>query len=158
MHYVAVERYVSRRFDGLDRADLLSLTFATAWRRIDSCPSAHDDARGWLIGIARNTARNAVRAQRRRHRMESQLMTAPVTRAELHDVQLPSDVAQRLAAALDGLRPGDREVIELAAFHGLTGSALAAALDVSVTAANVRLHRARRRLEACFEDVDDRDG
>lgn len=150
MHYTAVERYITHRHDSVDRADVLSVTFTTAWRRLDDCPCGDSDVRGWLIGIARNTARNTARSHRRRHAAET---TSPAARrlvADLYDVSVPADTAARVAHALGQLRDTDREVVELAAYYGLTGSALAAALGVNVNVANVRLHRARQRLTDAY--------
>ena len=53
-----------------------------------------------------------------------------------------------LLAALARLGPRDREALLLAAWEGLQGAELAAALGCSAAAAKVRLHRARRRLAA----------
>jgi RNA polymerase sigma-70 factor, ECF subfamily len=56
-----------------------------------------------------------------------------------------------LAETLDSLSPADREVLWLAAIHGLSGPELAQVLDCSVSTATVRLSRARRRLAAAID-------
>lgn len=152
-HYRAVERYVRYRFGDADVADVLSATFTIAWRKLGDCPP--DATRGWLIGIARNTARNSERSHRRRVAAEAAVPASRSLAAELYDVSVPADTAARLARALQALSKHDREVVELAAFCGLTGSDLGAALGVSGNAANVRLHRARQRLSAVYRNQEE---
>ena len=52
-----------------------------------------------------------------------------------------------IAAALAGLREGDREVLTLLAWDGLTPAQASESLGCSRATFAVRLHRARRRLE-----------
>ena len=149
-NYRAVERFVAGQFPNADQAEVMSLTFTTAWRRFDDLPE--DTERGWLIGIARNTARNSLRSRRRRRAATDRFRAEPQrTRSRIYDEAVPLETRERLDAALAQLRAKDREVIELAAVHGLRGSELAEALGVSVNSAQVRLHRARKRLSALFE-------
>ncbi len=49
--------------------------------------------------------------------------------------------------ALRRLKPSDQEVLMLAAWEELTAPEIAAALDISTSAAEQRLHRAKKRLE-----------
>jgi RNA polymerase sigma-70 factor (ECF subfamily) len=51
-----------------------------------------------------------------------------------------------LAEAWRQLSANEREVLALWAFDGLSGAALATALEVSVNNANVRLSRSKKRL------------
>ena len=53
-----------------------------------------------------------------------------------------------VAAAMDRLPPGDREVLRLVEWECLTPAELATALGVRPGTARVRLHRARRALAA----------
>ncbi|HZC14145.1 MAG TPA: sigma-70 family RNA polymerase sigma factor, partial [Thermoleophilaceae bacterium] len=59
-----------------------------------------------------------------------------------------------LLQALAGLSDGDREVLLLAAWDGLSTAEVGAVLDCSRPAAKVRLHRAKRRLRAELERLD----
>lgn len=148
-HCRAVERFVEARYPTVDRDDLVSLTFEVAWRRLDSAPDNLE--RGWLLGIAQNHALNAIRGRRRRRSWVEALVAQPAEHVSmLHSDRVPADTVERLAAALDQLAPRDREVIELAAFGGLRGAELGAALGTSAGAASVRLHRARQRLAETY--------
>ena len=53
-----------------------------------------------------------------------------------------------LRGALQALRPDDRDLILLVAWEELDAAGAAQVLGIGVTAARVRLHRARRRLAA----------
>lgn len=149
VHHRAVRRFVAAQYPTVDGDELVALTFEVAWRRLDDAP-VHA-IRGWLIGIARNHARNSIRGRRRRLAVVDSLRADPRRRVSwLHDERLPADTAERLAAALCQLQGSDRDVIELAAFGDLRGADLGAALGVSAGAANVRLHRARQRLSDIY--------
>ncbi|MEN9504567.1 MAG: hypothetical protein RI958_493 [Actinomycetota bacterium] len=149
-HHRSVARFVAARYPTVDGGDLVALTFEVAWRRLDDAPI--EAVRGWLCGIARNHARNAIRQRSRQRRLAGALATGPSGGVSwLHDERLPIEVAERLAAALGQLSEADRETIELAAFAGLSGADLGAALGVSAGAASVRLHRARQRLADFYE-------
>lgn len=149
-HHRSVARFVAARYPTVDGGDLVALTFEVAWRRLDDAPI--EAVRGWLFGIARNHARNAIRRRGRQRTLADALATESGGGVSwLHDERLPMEVAEQLAAALGQLSDNDREVIELAAFAGLSSVDLGAALGVSAGTASVRLHRARQRLTDAFE-------
>ena len=132
VHRRAVDRFVAATYPTVDRDEIVALTFEVAWRRLDDAPA--DAVRGWLLGIARNHARNAIRGRGRRRTVVDALAATPTRRVSwLHDEHLSAET-------------GDREVIELAAFGDLRGAELGVALGISAGAASVRLHRARQRL------------
>lgn len=56
-----------------------------------------------------------------------------------------------LTAALRDLQPGLRAVVVLKDVYGWTHAAIADELGITVTAAKVRLHRARRILRERFD-------
>jgi RNA polymerase sigma-70 factor (ECF subfamily) len=59
--------------------------------------------------------------------------------------------------ALERLSDADRELLLLVAWDGLSTEEAAAVLDCSRTALKVRLHRARRRLQAQLQLLDRRE-
>jgi DNA-directed RNA polymerase specialized sigma24 family protein len=87
---------------------------------------------------------NERRAEQRRRALAERSVAHAV--AELQAVE-PSPVLEALAL----LSVGDREVVLLAAWDGLTASEAAAVLECSATAYRIRLHRARRKLAARLE-------
>jgi len=117
---------------GAQRAeDITSETFTIAWRKLDQMPS---NALPWLLGIARNL----VRAARRQ-----------ATHLELIELPADDDFALiELRVALATLSEADQEVLTLIAWHGLGAAEAAQVLGCTTATFFVRLHRARRRLQA----------
>jgi RNA polymerase sigma-70 factor (ECF subfamily) len=118
--------------------EVVSETFAIAWRRLDDVP---ERPLPWLIGVARNVLRENVRAQARRDSLQAELRAwTEGDHAEL--------VAERLEVlrALAALSEDDRELLLLVAWHDLTLKQAAEAVGCGQATFRVRLHRARRRL------------
>jgi RNA polymerase sigma factor (sigma-70 family) len=136
-HFEAVRRYVWRR-EPADVDDVIAETFLVAWRRLDDVPQ---DARPWLIGVARNIRLNARRSARRRQALASRLSEAP----SAEGVAEPGAGSEAARAALAQLSEQDREVLLLSIWDDLDRSAIADALGCSKANVSVRLHRARRR-------------
>ncbi|MEV5892621.1 RNA polymerase sigma factor [Nonomuraea fuscirosea] len=126
--------------------EVVSETFAIAWRRLDDVP---DPALPWLLGVARNVLRDNVRAEVRRQAMAAELKAW--TEGDVAD-----QVTERMAVvrALAGLREDDREILVLVAWHGLSPKEAARVIGCSSAAYRVRLHRARKRLKRAIESVE----
>lgn len=121
--------------------EVVSETFAVAWRRLADVP---DPALPWLLGVARNVLRDGHRAQVRRESFAAELRRwAPRASGDIAE-----DVAERLAVlrAMADLPEGDREILILVAWQGLTPRDAAKVVGCSPATLRVRLHRARRRL------------
>lgn len=121
--------------------EVVSETFAVAWRRLADVP---DPALPWLLGVARNVLRDGHRAQVRREAFTAELGRWAARPAG----DIAEDVAERLAVlrAMAALPEADREVLILVAWQGLTPREAAKVVRCSPAALRVRLHRARRRL------------
>jgi len=144
-HFEAVRRYVWRRDPSLCDA-VLAETFLVAWRRLDEMPQ---DARPWLIGVARNVRLNVRRSARRQHALSNHLIeTAP----DPGRSDAPREAAA-VRAALSMLPEADREVLLLSIWDSLDRSAIAQVLGCSKPNVSVRLHRARRRLAAALAEL-----
>ena len=92
--------------------------------------------KAWVFGIARNLVRAA-------HRQ--------TTHYELTDFPADDDFAViELRAALSSLSEADQEVLTLIAWHGLAAAEAAQVLGCTTATFFVRLHRARRRLQAAL--------
>ncbi|MFI5729070.1 RNA polymerase sigma factor [Kribbella sp. NPDC051587] len=146
-HHDDVLRYFVRRLDiRADAADLVAETLLISWRRLDEVPDAQ--ILPWLYGVARRVLSNHRRGETRRHgladRLRDDLRTA---------VPDPQPAAVEAAEAFKQLSDTDREVLSLVAWEGLDSGQLAAALGCSRSAAMVRLHRARRRLERLLDNT-----
>lgn len=143
--YSRVLGYAIRRTD--DRAaaeEAVSETFLIAWRRFDAMPA---DALPWLLGVARKVLANQRRAAGRRAPdgplVPLEAVADPAPGAAVAD--LVAD-RQAFAAAFASLSAGDREVLALVNWDGLSPREAATVLDCTPATFYLRLHRARRRL------------
>src|SRR5216683_4508014 len=71
----------------------------------------------------------------------------PTQTTELGTATQRAELQELVRAAIDGLNPGERDVIELSLVHELDGDELAGALGVSRNHAHALLSRARSQLE-----------
>jgi RNA polymerase sigma-70 factor, ECF subfamily len=139
-HVRAVAAYALRRTPTTaDAEDVVSETFLVAWRRFAEAPA---DLRPWLFGVARHVLRHQYRAGARRDALSARLAGAIAALG-------PASADHGwLADALRELPERDRDVLTLTAWEGLSHAEAGAVLGCSAAAVAVRLHRARRRLEA----------
>jgi RNA polymerase sigma-70 factor (ECF subfamily) len=133
-----------------DAQDAVADVFLAAWRRLDQLPEG-DAARVWLYATARRVIANQRRSSRRRVALQERLALEAVP-AQLEPPS--SDREETLVhAALRRLGPRDREVLLLAEWEGLSPAQIAAVVGCLTVTARGRLHRARRRFRAVFEDL-----
>jgi RNA polymerase sigma-70 factor (ECF subfamily) len=147
---------LARRLTGNeeDARDVVQDAYLRAWKGIGKF---RGDAAfsTWLYRITANAAASSVQ-RGRRHRAEpfaddfepvdtgaEQMITQGAESAETLD---------RIADALDELPAKLRSVVVLKDVYGLSHEAIAEELGISVSAAKVRLHRARRKLRDVLYD------
>lgn len=150
-HRAGIRRYVARFVGDADADDLVHDVFERAQR---AEPSATPDAAAaWLYRIARNAAFDRLRSRTVRERPDvvDELRTSggdeprpdlDLARAQMRTCIL--DLVERLA-------PNHRSVLVLAELGGLSDQEAADALGVTLGAAKIRLHRARRALRELME-------
>jgi RNA polymerase sigma-70 factor (ECF subfamily) len=122
--------------------DLVGETFERAlrlWHRFDP---ARGSARTWLCQVARTTALDHFRSEKRRQRRE-QLAASP----ERFEDRLIEGLSAELEAALQRLSAGEREVIALRVVLDFDARAAASMLGISPTNCTTRLNRALGKLE-----------
>lgn len=157
-HAAALHRYLARRVGTTIADDLVSETFLVALRGRNGYDPTRAGPRAWLYGIASNLVRRHVRAELRELRatarmVDSHVVETPETRiADRLDAH--TRVA-RLAGALTRLSDGDREVLLLTSWAGLSPVEIAQALDIPAGTVRSRLHRVRRWLRANAEESVD---
>ncbi|MEU8227034.1 sigma-70 family RNA polymerase sigma factor [Kribbella sp. NPDC048915] len=148
-----MHRYLARRV-GVDQAhDLVSETFLIAFRRRGTYDPRTAGAKAWLYGIATNLARRHVRQEVRGLRATARAGVREPTDLAAHDGSVAERVdaqnlARRIAPAIADLNDGDRDVLLLTSWAGLTTVEVADALGIPVGTVRSRLHRVRRRLHA----------
>ncbi|WP_327588837.1 RNA polymerase sigma factor [Nonomuraea sp. NBC_00507] len=125
--------------------EVLSETFAIAWRRLDDVP---EPALPWLLGVARNILRDNVRAEARREALAAELRAWT-------EGDVAEQVTERIGVlrALAALPEDDREILLLVAWHGLSPKEAARVVGCSFAAFRVRLHRARKRLKQAMNEA-----
>jgi RNA polymerase sigma factor (sigma-70 family) len=141
--YREIFAYVLRR-TGLDTetvADLVAEIFVVALRKQNSIPPSPED-RLWLYGVARRVVLDHQRRYRRWLRVQSQLHQKARSETEAG-----SDGSRlRVHAAMEKLKPADREVLQLVIWDGLSHGEAAQVLGITSNAVALRLHKARSRL------------
>jgi RNA polymerase sigma factor (sigma-70 family) len=143
-----------RAASATDAQDVAADVFLAAWRRLDQVPEG-DAARVWLYAAARRVLANQRRADRRRIALRERLASETASVAE----QPPAMEGEHalVHAALRRLGRRDREVLLLAEWEGLAPAEIAAVVGCLTVTARGRLHRARRRFRAVFEELSARD-
>lgn len=145
-NFLPVRSYCLRRIPVSEVNDAVADVFLVTWRRIDEAPSG-DEARLWLYGIARNVVRNADRSRRRRARLQGRLESlAPNTGPTPESIVVRRAEEEEVLQALEGLRPMDREVLQLSIWEQLGNNEIATVLGIEPHTVTMRLGRARKRM------------
>jgi RNA polymerase sigma-70 factor (ECF subfamily) len=137
-----------------DARDVVQDAYLRAWRGIGKFRGEAQFST-WMYRITANTSATHLR-KRQRHRTEA-LDEVAEPADHRHETQ-PSvayesaDTLERVAGAIEELPPKLRTVVVLKDVYDLPHEAIAEELGITVAAAKVRLHRARRRLrDVLFE-------
>ena len=129
--------------------DLTGETFEKALRKWRHYDSRRGSAKTWLCQVARSTALDHMRSERRRRRREE--VFAP---PERQDAAFASGLSPELERAVLALSAAEREVIALRVILDLDGETVGRLLGISPTACSTRLSRALKKLEEMVSDVE----
>ncbi|MFC9976724.1 RNA polymerase sigma factor [Spirillospora sp. NPDC127200] len=150
-YFPRVYAYAVTRVGGTLAEEVASETFVIAWRRRDVVP---DIPLAWLIGVARNVIREQCRQAVRQDLITAELhawaATSPPVAGDVAELIVDRNVLLRALAALP---EGDREVLMLLSWHGLSPREAADVLGCSRPALAMRVHRARRHLDRHINDA-----
>lgn len=154
-NHSTVVAYVRRRTNSLaDAEDVVADVFTVAWRRLEDVPADAERETLWLYGVARRTLANqrrgADRATRLAARAAAQTAYAPAADAGLAEADDLRDAMQALSA----LGEPDQDLLRLTLWEGLSHAQVAVVVGTSVPNVAVRLHRAKRRLRAQFNRLE----
>jgi RNA polymerase sigma factor (sigma-70 family) len=139
-----------RAYSLSDAQDAVADVFLTAWRRLEEIPD-DDSARVWLYATARRVLANQRRSSRRRLALQERLAREPAPAPQELGPRRPDEMLVYDALRRLGVR--DREVLLLAEWEGLSPAQIAAVMGCHAVTARGRLHRARRRFRAAFEEL-----
>lgn len=129
---------------GSDAEDVAQTTFMRALRALER-GEVVEKPRNWLIKIAHNECRRVLQARQRRN-VEVELEDVPVEPPE-------HGRADELRRALSHLAPNQREALVLRELEGRSYAEIAAMLQISESAVETLIFRARRALREQLEDV-----
>jgi RNA polymerase sigma-70 factor, ECF subfamily len=141
---------LARRLTGNeeDARDVVQDAYLRAWRGIGKFRGEAQFST-WMYRITANAAATHMRKRRRQRAEPIDDTFEPV---DAHPESQPAqqaesaDSLERIGQALDELPPKLRTLVVLKDVYGLPHEAIAEELGISVPAAKVRLHRARRKL------------
>ena len=128
--------------------EVTAAAFERAYRKRNRFDPERGEPRAWLFGIARNAALDELRRRAR----QTELTAEPADLDSLSTEEGAAHSERRLAVsvALERLQPGERELIALKFFAGLTNAEIAQVLGLTESNAGTKLHRAMTKLrEAC---------
>lgn len=156
-HVSAITLYAVRRCnDPEEVGDLVADTFLVALQAAGRYIPETETALPWLFGIARR-----ILAKQRRRSAGSRRLLVKNSYSHVHYTASEEDAvasaidasrqAPALQAGLARLSIGEREVIELVAYDGLSPAEVAEVLNLTPNAARLRLSRARRHLRQYLE-------
>ena len=161
-HGERIRRYLARLVGTTDAEDLQQEVFEKAQRAIGTF---RGDSRAltWLYRVATNVAIDRLRSAGRRAEVEREDVDVGSLRsigtADARDERsLDGEIDRKrmrdcIMKVVDGLPPSQRAVILLGELRGLSDREMADALGVSLGAAKIRLHRARRALKTALESA-----
>jgi RNA polymerase sigma factor (sigma-70 family) len=131
--------------DSAGAADAVQDTFVVAASRLDGLRDP-DRLRPWLYAVARNEAVRILRSNKGTPALDE----APDMTDDFGDIAARVDLRALLEDAAAGLRPPERELIELQLRQGLETAEVATVLGVSRNHAHALLSRAAQQLETCL--------
>ena len=135
-------------------ADIAQETLVRAWRAL---PSFRGDSKlsTWLHRITVNTAWTHRDRARRNAALALEDVREQPSIPGPDDPEVAGELLElrgRLRTALDRLPEGQRQVVVMKDVYGWSHQEIADSMGISVTAAKVRLHRARARLARDLEE------
>lgn len=156
-HCDAISRFLRRRVAAETADELTAETFLIALRERASFDTQRRSARPWLFGIATNLLSHDRRSEVRRLRayrlldrpQEPDFSDEAVARSDAEAMQA------QVAAALEGLADGDRDVLLLIAWGELSYAEVAEALEIPLGTVRSRLARARQQITARLGEPDE---
>ena len=136
--------------------DVAQESFIRAWKAIEKFRG--DSTFGtWIYRITVNTAWTLRKKAKKHYSLNIEDTQEPVVIDEKKDpelVAINSDLSVVLRKALNQIPIEQRIIVELKNIEGRSHKEIADYLDISVTAAKVRLHRAHQKLRNILEEIE----
>jgi RNA polymerase sigma factor (sigma-70 family) len=135
--------------------DLTSITFLTAWRKLNEITLVRDSALPWLYAVAGNLARSEYRSSGRFARMLRRVPTQEAIEDHAESVADKVDGEARMRVVLDAvarLPKSERQAVELCLIGELPVVEAAELLGIAEVSIRSRISRARSRLRRSLGD------
>ena len=136
--------------------DVAQESFIRAWKAIEKFRG--DSTFGtWIYRITVNTAWTLRKKAKKHYSLNIEDTQEPVVIDEKKEpelVAINSDLSVVLRKALNQIPLEQRIIVELKNIEGRSHKEIADYLDISVTAAKVRLHRAHQKLRNILEEIE----
>ena len=136
--------------------DVAQEAFIRAWIAIEKF-RGDSTFSTWIYRITVNTAWTLRKKAKKHNTLNIDDTYEPIVIDEKKDpelVAINSDLSSVLINALDKIPIEQRIIVELKNIEGRSHKEIADYLDISVTAAKVRLHRAHQKLRQILEEVE----
>ena len=136
--------------------DVAQEAFIRAWKAIEKF-RGDSTFSTWIYRITVNTAWTLRKKAKKHNTLNIDDTYEPIVIDEKKDAELVainSDLSSVLINALDKIPIEQRIIVELKNIEGRSHKEIADYLDISVTAAKVRLHRAHQKLRQILEEVE----
>ena len=136
--------------------DVAQEAFIRAWKAIEKF-RGDSTFSTWIYRITVNTAWTLRKKAKKHNTLNIDDTYEPIVIDEKKDpelVAINSDLSSVLINALDKIPIEQRIIVELKNIEGRSHKEIADYLDISVTAAKVRLHRAHQKLREILEEVE----
>ena len=136
--------------------DVAQEAFIRAWKAIEKF-RGDSTFSTWIYRITVNTAWTLRKKAKKHNTLNIDDTYEPIVIDEKKDpemVAINSDLSSVLSKALNNLPVEQRIIVELKNIEGRSHKEIADYLDISVTAAKVRLHRAHQKRRQILEDVE----
>ena len=136
--------------------DLTQETFERFYVKNMTFPS-EDDAKYWLLRVAKNLALNHIRHNKREIQMVERIKKMPSSISSDKDGMksvIEEESKKEVRLAINQLPENLRLVIQLKEFSGLDYKSIGKILGISETNVKVRVHRARKKLEELLTTED----
>lgn len=150
-HIRRVVAYAERHVGRDASYDIAQATFLTAWRSWRQVP---EEPLPWLISVARGHVRNLARTQRRQDSLTARLAALEEATSIHTDPALAVSGRREALEILAAMPLQDREALLLVAWDGLSTQHAASVLGCRPGTLRMRLHRARRQLEAVSSELN----
>jgi RNA polymerase sigma-70 factor (ECF subfamily) len=151
--YARLAGYAASLTGSQDTAeDVVQNLFVALWHKREGLPEL-EKLPGYLHRATRNRALNQLRQQRTASRWLTAQDPHPSTPAVAESELVGEETARRVQAALAALAPRSREVFLLSRDQGLTYTAIADTLGISIKTVETLMGRSLKALRAALADV-----